>query len=162
LTDSTCRNFYFAGLIYITAYRDCKDLAEKVVDILPAYLNQMYGRFLTKKWCHPLAREIIDKINFATDNKGSETGEWTTKEDEQVQGNEYMGCKLDFKNMELLELNTQERVYKEADKASVQSFRTALGARGILNNNQEDSGVPGASLATTADLQGAGSGADPV
>jgi hypothetical protein len=134
------------------------------VDILPAYRNQIYGRFLTEKWCHPLAREIIDKITFIMDSEGNETGEWTTKEDEQVQDiiNEYMGCKLDFENMELLKFDTQERVHKEAEEASVQSFRAALGAKGNLNNNQEDSGVPGASLATTTDFQGAGSGAVPV
>jgi hypothetical protein len=76
--------------------------------------------------------------------------------------NEYMGCKLDFENMELLEFDTQERVHKETEEASVQSFCTALGARGNLNGDQEDSGVPGTSLATTADLQGAGSGAVPM
>jgi hypothetical protein len=152
------------GTIYITAYRDRKDLAEKIVDILPAYLSQIYGRFLTEKWCHPLAREIIDEITFITDSEGNETGEWTTKEDEQVQNilDEYMGCKLDFENLELLEFDAHERVHKEAEDASVQSFRTALGARGNLNDDQEDSGVPGASQATTANLQGAVSGAVPV
>jgi hypothetical protein len=134
------------------------------VDILPAYLSQIYGRFLTKKWCHPLAREIIDEITFITDSEGNETGEWTTKEDEQVQNilDEYMGCKLDFENLELLEYDAQERVHKEAEDASVQSFRTALGARGNLNDDQEDSGVPGASQATTVNLRGAASGAVPV
>jgi hypothetical protein len=103
---------------------------------IPIY--QIYGRFLTKKWCHPLAREIIDEITFITDSEGNETGEWTMKEDEQVQNilDKYMGCKLDFKNLELLEFDSHERVHKEA--------------------------VPGASQATTANLQGADSGVVPV
>jgi hypothetical protein len=89
------------GVVYLTAYNDQKELAAKVVDILPA--------FMVKKWCHASAMSIIQDITFLTDKEGNDTGEWSTKEDEMGINilNEDMGVKLDFSNMELLNYDNE-------------------------------------------------------
>ncbi|MGL5936570.1 MAG: hypothetical protein ACRCZI_13230, partial [Cetobacterium sp.] len=152
------------GAVYFTAYNDRKDLAAKVVDILPAFIQHMYGKDLVKKWCHSSAMGIIRDITFLTDENGNDTGEWSTKEDEMGMNilNEDMGVKLDFSNMELLSYDVEDRVLHDADDASAISFRSALGAEQTMNDDQMDAEVPGASQATVADTDEAMSGADSV
>jgi hypothetical protein len=146
------------GVVYLTAYNDRKELAAKVVDILPAFVEHMYGRDLAKKWCHASALGIIQDITFTTDDDGNDTGEWTTSEDDMGVDilNEDMGTTLDFSNMELLAYDLDDRVLHNADDASAISFRSALGAERPLIDDQMDPEVPGACPATAA--QGAVSG----
>jgi hypothetical protein len=148
------------GVVYLTAYNDRKELAAKVVDILPAFIEHMYGKELAKKWCHASALSIIQDITFLTDDDGNDTGEWTTREDDMGVDilNEDMGVKLDFSNMELLNYDMDDRVLHNADDASAISFRSALGAGQTLNDDQMDTEVPGACQATVAPEQGAMSG----
>jgi hypothetical protein len=77
--ESTCPKLFFSvdyapsgrdkpdGVIYLMAYHDRKHLAERVVEILPAYLNRKFGQALTKKWSYPSAKEIINDIKFMED-----------------------------------------------------------------------------------------------
>jgi hypothetical protein len=150
------------GVVYLTAYNDRKELAAKVVDILPAFIEHMYGRDLAKKWCHASALGIIQDITFNTDDDGNDTGEWTTKEDDMGIEiiNEDMGTKLDFSNLDLLTYDMDDRVLHNADDASAISFRSALGAEQTLIDDQMDAVVPGACQATVAPEQGAMSGED--
>jgi hypothetical protein len=84
------------------------------------------------------------------DDDGNDTGEWTTTEDDTGINilNKDMGVKLDFSNMELLSFDMDDQVLHNADDASVISFRSALGAEHMLNDNQTDMEVPGACQAT--------------
>jgi hypothetical protein len=150
------------GVVYLTAYNDRKELAAKVVDILPAFINHMHGRDLAKKWCHASALGIIQDITFTTDDDGNDTGEWTTVEDDMGIDilNEDMGVKLDFTNLDLLTYDMDDRVLHNADDASAISFRSALGAEQTLIDDQMDAVVPGACQATVAPEQGAMSGGD--
>jgi hypothetical protein len=152
------------GVVYLTAYNDQKELAAKVVDILPAFIQHIYGKDLVKKWCHALAMSIIQDITFLPDEEGTNTGEWSTKEDEMGINilNEDMGVKLDFSNMELLNYNMENRVLHIVDDASAISFHSALGAEQTFNDNQMDTEVPGAGQATIAHTEEAMSGADSV
>jgi hypothetical protein len=148
------------GVVYLTAYNDRKELAAKVVDILPAYIDHMYGKHLAKTWCHAAALSIIQDITFLTDDDGNDTGEWTTREDDMGVDilNEDMGYKFDLSNMDLLNDEMDDRVLHDADDASAISFRSALGAEHTLNDDQMDTEVPGACQATVAPEQGAMSG----
>jgi hypothetical protein len=139
------------GAVYFTAYHDRKELAAKVVDILPAYIEHYHGRDLAKKWCHPASMGIIQDITFLVDEDGNDTGEWTTMEDEMGQDilDEDMGIRLDLGNLALLEIG-EGRVLHNADDASANSFRSALGAEHMGKGNQTDSEILGASLATGA------------
>jgi hypothetical protein len=147
-------------VVYLTAYNDRKELAAKVVDILPAYIDHMYGKHLAKAWCHAAALSIIQDITFLTDDDGNDTGEWTTREDDMGVDilNEDMGYKFDLSNMDLLNDEMDDRVLHDVDDASVISFRSALGAEHTLNDDQMDTEVPGACQATVAPEQGAMSG----
>jgi hypothetical protein len=148
--------------VYLTAYNDRKELAAKVVDIMPAFIEHMYGRTLATRWCHASALSIIQDITFLTDDDGNDTGEWTTKEDDMGMDilNEDMGVKLDFSNMELLNFDMDDRVLHNADDASAISFHSALGAERPLNDDQMDTDVPGACQATIASQVEEMSGAD--
>jgi hypothetical protein len=150
------------GAVYLTAYHDRKELAAKVVDILPAFIEHYYGRDLAKKWCHPNSMGIIQDITFLEDEDGNDTGEWVTMEDEMGQDilDEDMGIQLDLGNLALLEFGHDNRVLHNADDASANSFRSALGAEHTNNGNQTDSEILGAFSATGATL--ATSGADSV
>jgi hypothetical protein len=149
------------GAVYLTAYNDRKELAAKVVDILPAFIEHMYGKHLTSKWCHAAAMGIIQDITFLTDDDGNDTGEWTTREDAMGADilNEDMGVRLDFSSMELLSYDMDERVLHNAEDASVISFRLALGAEHSTNDDQMDTEVPGVGPAAIAQ-EGAMDGAD--
>jgi hypothetical protein len=143
------------GAVYFTAYNDWKQLAAKVVDIFPAYINYFLGKTQAKMWCHPDSLAIIDDIVFIEDDHGNPTGDWTTREDEMGQAllEEDMGIKFDFENFELLDLESDNRVLHIADDASAITFGSALGAEQKRNNNQLDMAVPGASQATIASPQ---------
>jgi hypothetical protein len=94
------------------------------------------------------------------DEDGNETGEWWTVEDERVQDmvDKDMGVELDFIGMEMSE--SSDMVYNNADDASVRSFCSTFGVEQPFINNQQDTAVPGACLATVA--QDATSGAEAV
>jgi hypothetical protein len=140
------------GAVYLTAYHDRKELAAKVVDILPAFIDHYYGRQLTKKWCHPAALGMIQDITFLDDADGNDIGEWTMLEDEMGRDilDEDMGVQLNIGNLALMEFEADERVLLNADDASVTSFRSALGAGQRINDDQSDAVVPGATQATLA------------
>ena len=148
-------------VVYLTAYHDQNDLAAKVVDILPAFIEHNYGRTLAKKWCHPNSLGMINEITFLTDEDGNDTGEWTTDEDEMGQDilDEDMGVQLDFGGLDMSTFGYEERVLHNADDSSMMTFGSALGAERIENDDQEDSVVPGAGQATVAPKEGAMSGA---
>jgi hypothetical protein len=150
------------GVIYLTAYHDQKHLAERVTEILPAYLCKKYGQALAKIWCYLSAQEIINEIKFAEDKEGNDTGEWSTTEDEHVQDmvDKDMGVELDFSGMEMPTFH--DVVYNNADDASVRSFRLVFGFKQPPINDQQDPAVPGACLATVAHMEGAMSGTGAV
>jgi hypothetical protein len=149
-------------VVYLTAYHDRKDLATKVVDILPAFIEHIYGRALVKKWCHPNSLGMINDITFLTDEDGNDTGEWTTEEDEMGQDilDEDMGVRLDFGGLDMSTFGYDERVLHNADDASVMTFGSALGAERTTIDDQLDPVVPGACPATIAPREGAMRGAD--
>jgi hypothetical protein len=149
-------------VVYLTAYHDRKDLATKVVDILPAFIEHNYGRSLVKKWCHPNSLGMINDITFLTDEDGNDTGEWTTDEDEMGQDilDEDMGVQLDFGGLDMSTFGYDERVLHNADDSSMMTFGSALGAERIEVDDQADPVVPGACQATIALHEGAMSGAD--
>jgi hypothetical protein len=148
-------------VVYLTAYHDRKELAIKVVDILPAFIEHNYGKELAKKWCHPNSLGMINDITFLTDEDGNDTGEWTTDEDEMGQDILYedMGVELDFEGLDMSTFGYEERVLHNADDASMMTFGSALGAERIVIDDQEDAVVPGAGQATVAPNEGAMSGA---
>jgi hypothetical protein len=147
-------------VVYFTAYHDRKELAAKVVDILPAFIEHNYGRSLAKKWCHPNSLGMIADITFLTDEDGNDTGEWTTEEDEMGQDilDEDMGVHLDFDGIDMSDFGYDERVLHNADDASVMTFGSALGAE-RNNGDQLDPVIPGADSAAIAPHEGAMSGA---
>jgi hypothetical protein len=149
-------------VVYLTAYHDRKELATKVVDILPAFIEHNYGRLLVKKWCHPNSLSMINDITFLTDEDGNDTGEWITDEDEMGQEilGEDMGVQLDFEGLDMGAFGYDERVLHNADDASMMTFGSALGAERMENDDQEDTVVPGACQATIATHGDAVSGAD--
>jgi hypothetical protein len=149
-------------VVYLTAYHDRKDLAMKVVDILPAFIEHNYGRSLVKKWCHPNSLGMINDITFLTDEDGNDTGEWTTEEDEMGQDilDEDMGVRLDFGGLDMSTFGYDERVLHNADDSSVMTFGSALGAERHTIDDQLDPVVPGACPATIAPCEGAIGGAD--
>jgi hypothetical protein len=138
------------GAVYLTAYHDRKELAAKVVDILPAFIDHYYGRELAKKWCHPSSMSIIHDITFLEDEDGNDLGEWTTVEDDMGQEilDEDMGIQLDLSNLGLLEFHPEDRVLLNADDASAASFRSALGAERNVNDDHTDPVIHGACQAT--------------
>jgi hypothetical protein len=151
-------------VVYLTAYHDRKDLAIKVVDILPAFIEHNYGRSLVKTWCHPNSLGMIADITFLTDEDGNDTGEWITEEDEMGQDILYedMGVQLDFEGIDMSTFGDQDRVLHNADDASAMTFGSALGAEQQINGDQSDPVVPGASSAAVAHTDRAMSGADAV
>jgi hypothetical protein len=148
-------------VVYLTAYHDRKELATKVVDILPAFIEHNYGRALVKKWCHPNSLGMINDITFLTDEDGNDTGEWITNEDEMGQDilQEDMGVQLDFGGIDMSTFGYDDRVLHNADDASAMTFGSALGAERPTSDDQSDPVVPGACPATIAP-GGAMSGAD--
>jgi hypothetical protein len=151
-------------VVYLTAYHDRKELAAKVVDILPAFIEHNYGRALVKKWCHPNALGMINDITFLTDEDGNDTGEWITQEDEMGQEilDEDMGVELDFGGIDMNTFGCDDRVLHNADDASMMTFGSALGAERNTTDDQMDPVVPGACHATIAPAEGAMSGAGSV
>jgi predicted site-specific integrase-resolvase len=63
------------GVLYLTYFNDRKELAAKVVDILPVFIDHMYGRNPASTWCHAAAMSIIQDITFPTDDDENDTGE---------------------------------------------------------------------------------------
>jgi hypothetical protein len=151
-------------VVYLTAYHDRKELAAKVVDILPAFIEHNYGRALVKKWCHPNALGMINDITFLTDEDGNDTGEWITQEDEMGQEilDEDMGVQLDFSGIDMCSFGSDDRVLHNADDASMMTFGSALSAEQNTTDDQMDPVVPGACQATIAPAEGAMSGAGSV
>ena len=73
------------GIVYFTAYHAHLDLAECLVAILPAFIQERLGTVATKAWFHPGALEEIGDVTFHYDDAGNWNRTWTTSEDELAQ-----------------------------------------------------------------------------
>ena len=120
------------GDVYLTAYNDRKDIANSLVQILPAYITFRYGEEVAKQWFHHMSLDIIRDVTFNYDEEGNWLGTWKTSEDDQNDAllNEDMGFDLQFEGLDLLE-DTQET--HTTDDHSVKSWGSQFGRPGLQN-----------------------------
>ena len=58
------------------------DLAERLVAILPAMIQERLGTPVMKAWFYPGALEAIGEVTFSYDDDRNRDGTWSTAEDE--------------------------------------------------------------------------------
>lgn len=137
------------GIVYFTAYHDQSDLAERLVAILPAYIQGMFSPIAASEWFQPGALSTIGEVTFGYDDDGNWNGTWSTAEDELAQDilDEDMGIQFEFDNIPDIET---QMVLLTTDEASVDTFGTALGAKAKHVTQQKESGIPAAAEAVAA------------
>jgi hypothetical protein len=135
------------GVIYFTAYHNQSDIGERLVAILPAYV-QTFGD--KQQWFHAGTLQSLGEVFFGYDDKGNWDGTWHTAEDDLAQDilDEDMGIEFDFDNLD--DLEQQMAVLLTTEDASVSSFGTALGAKAINTSQHKESGIPAAASAVAA------------
>jgi hypothetical protein len=117
------------GKVIFTAYKDRSDFAQKLVEILPACMNQLYDRKAVQTWFTSCAMSICDETTLTKDDDGNWTGKWHTFDDQLMQDviNEDMGFDIDLSGLKLLEQeHNTNRVLLETDNASVDTFGVVM------------------------------------
>ena len=89
------------GIVYFTAYHIHADLAESVVAILPALIQDHLDKVATNAWFHYGLLEALGEVTFHYDDAGNRDGTWSTLEDDLAQDilDEEMGVTFEFDNM---------------------------------------------------------------
>jgi hypothetical protein len=145
------------GVVYFMAYHDHADVAEQMVAILPAYINQFVDAEATKEWFQPGALQALNDVQFSYDDDGNWLGTWTTADDDIHLDimEEDMGINMDFEGLTVLE---KECVLLTTSDASVYSFGEALREK-LPQDPQQSGSVTRAGQATTT-LAGSGGAAE--
>jgi hypothetical protein len=138
------------GVVYFTAYHDQSDIGERLVAILPAYIQTFVDNLAAKQWFHTGTLQSLGEVFFGHDDDGNWDGTWHTAEDDLAQDilDEDMGIDFDFDNLD--DLEQQMAVLLTAEDASVVTFGTALGAKAINTSQHTESGIPAAASAVAA------------
>ena len=138
------------GIVYFTVYHDQADVAERLVAILPAYVQTHYNSEAAKQWFQPGALNALGDVTFSRDDAGNWDGTWSTAEDELAQDllDEDMGIPIVFEDIPDME---SQMVLLTADDASVDTFGTAIGAKANQSSQLADSAIPAAAKAVVTD-----------
>jgi hypothetical protein len=93
------------GVIYFTAYHNQSDIGERLVAILPAYVQTFVDKQAAKQWFHPGTLQSLSEVFFGYDDEGNWDGTWHTAEDDLAQDilDEDMGIEFNFDNLDDLE-----------------------------------------------------------
>jgi hypothetical protein len=93
------------GVIYFTAYHNQSDIGERLVAILPAYVQTFEDKQAAKQWFHAGTLQSLGEVFFGYDDEGNWDGTWHTAEDYLTQDilDEDMGIEFDFDNLDDLE-----------------------------------------------------------
>ncbi|KAL3942656.1 MAG: hypothetical protein SGARI_000192, partial [Bacillariaceae sp.] len=141
------------GIIYLTAYNDRMQDAERFLDILPAFIQENWGTQAVDTFLAAGSFCADDQVDFHNDEDGNWKGTWTTQEDSFLQDilqDETMGkITVEFDDIDIL--NRKEPVLLNSDDASCQTFgKNMFGRDGPSQpqgSQQADSVVPAAQAA---------------
>ena len=134
--------------IYITAYEDRIDLAERLIGILPNFIQWKYGEDVAKQWCGHIVE--TNEVEFHTDDDGNWTGEWTTEDDRlhAIMLAEDVGYKLQFDNLQMIQQEERRnRSMLRTDEASLATLgmndledgQTQTSATSTVYDNEDES-----------------------
>jgi len=70
-----------AGTCYLPVYSDQLQVATTFTRILPAYISDLLGHEVARKWFQPTAIANCQGVQLTKDDDGQWTGSWTTYED---------------------------------------------------------------------------------
>jgi len=132
-----------AGLVYLTSYLDHSEYASRLVSVLPAVVEHLFGKEVVKKWFHPGSLESVGEINFDFDEDGNWTGEFTTAMDEVYEtllGEAVNGVTFEFEWDDLLPGG--QGVLLTAEEASVDTFGTVLGRPAVPTEPPDPPNTP--------------------
>jgi hypothetical protein len=133
--------------VFFTAYHDQADLAEQIVAILPAYINQFVSKEAAKVWFIQGSLEALNDVHFQYDDDGNWLGTWTTEDDALHLDimNEDMGIEIEFEGLSTLE---RDCVLLTTDNATVHTFGTELEREGAKSTQQTESAILAGDAAT--------------
>jgi hypothetical protein len=114
-------------VVYFTTYHDTADLAERMVAILPAYVDSLIDHDAAKKWFHADSLKLLKDVEFQYDESGNWLGTWQTPEEELMLEILDEDMHITFQ-LEGLSTVDQAIVNLTADDASVNTFGDALRA----------------------------------
>ena len=142
------------NVIYFTAYHNRAETAERLVEILPAFIHFKLGMEAVKEWCYPESLQTVHEVTFSYDNDGNWDGTWSTAEDEvaDVVLDEDMDVKIEVEN--LLDIQSQ-LVLLTSDDASVGSFGSVSVAHATTPSQQKEAASPAEDLAVAGNGDGA-------
>ena len=122
----------YANKVYATSYKDRSQIASAFLQILPAYIKEVYNEDAAKAWCH--WQEEEEQVTFDYDSSGNWKGTWTTEFD-RLQSDlleESMGY-VHLDNLAIVD-QEQVRVFRTDDA----SFNMG---RSVLTTETKDRGV---------------------
>ena len=79
--DYADRGRFEAGSVYLPVYSDRLDTASTFIRILPAYVEEMLGKDITRKWFHPSAIADCQGVRLTKNQDDLWDGNWATDED---------------------------------------------------------------------------------
>lgn len=119
------------GIVYFVAYKDRFEIVEKLVAVLPQFIEFRFNRQVAEKFFHLIAIEDCSSVTWECSDQNQSyatwTGNWTTQEEEQMLDllEEDMGIKIQLDNLEMLK-QMGNKVIAHDDALSVTSFGTDL------------------------------------
>ena len=110
--------------VYATAYEDRFEIAERIMGILPNFIQWKYNADVAKEWCGHVVE--MNEVEFHKDDEGNWNGSWTTEDDKlhALMLQEDVGYKLQFDNMQMIQ--QEERKHRKilrTDNASLASLQ---------------------------------------
>ena len=121
-----------SGVVYFTAYKDRADLAERLLDILPAYLVFRMGHTFATKVLHEGKLQECPEVHRDSSDYSTWQGTWTTEEDAQLDAilDEDMGIEICIEGLDdVMEAEASQegpRTFRTTDEMSFNSYKTAL------------------------------------
>ena len=124
------------GVVYITTFNDRRKFAERLVDVLPAMVEQFMGKEAREKWIQPTAFAALGKVTWLYDEDNHWTGQWETADDADLKA--MLGGKIGNIDLDQFHIEGMELLNSDDDE----SVRPML----FESANQMDVGTAGSGL----------------